>query len=302
MDDPLGLTSLRAEIARVAPEFAGGPVVPLGEGMDSRAVLAGADMVFRFAKHDDAADGLRREIALLPRLAPTLPLAVPRFECVAEHAGTGRPFVGYRLIRGEPLRRPLFDGLAGPVRDSAVDDLGAFLDALHAFPVGVAAACGVRPHGTRDQYDEDLRLARQAIWPLLGAEARRDIDARLQAHLDDDANFAARVLLHGDVWPEHVLFSPESGRIAGVIDLADVSIGDPDYDLAFLAMRLGPGFLASWLARRPCEDPARLAAKLRAIAMFNAVEDVSVGLERADRALVEAGIADLLHLRAGASA
>jgi hypothetical protein len=39
-----------------------------------------------------------------------------------------------------------------------------------------------------------------------------------------------------------VRFSRDLGRLAGVIDFGDVSIGDPDYDLAFLAMRLAEGF------------------------------------------------------------
>jgi hypothetical protein len=37
------------------------------------AVLVGESFVFRFAKHAEAAIGLRREMALLPRLAPSNP-------------------------------------------------------------------------------------------------------------------------------------------------------------------------------------------------------------------------------------
>jgi hypothetical protein len=78
-----------------------------------------------------------------------------------------------------------------------------------------------------------------------------------------------------------------------VIDFGDVSIGDPDYDLAFLALRLGPGFLAGLLRHRPHPDPARLAGKLRAFVLFNTIDDVFIGLERGDRALVDSALADL---------
>ncbi len=49
-----------------------------------------------------------------------------------------------------------------------------------------------------------------------------------------------------DLWPEHVLFSRTTGRLAGIIDFGDVCIGDPDYDLAFLARRLGQDFMINW--------------------------------------------------------
>jgi hypothetical protein len=89
------LEAIRREIVRVAPEFLREAIAVLGEGMDSFAVLVGDAVLFRFAKHDDAAKGLRREIALLPRLAPGLSLAIPRFQYVGKHSVTKLSFVGY---------------------------------------------------------------------------------------------------------------------------------------------------------------------------------------------------------------
>ena len=289
--------SIRSEIARVAPEFAGRPVAPLGEGMDSIAFSVGGTFVFRFAKHAEAAAGLRREIALLPRLAPRLPLDVPRLEYVGEHSGTGFPFVGYRLIRGEPLHRTLYDGLPEASREGVLADLASFLDAVHAFPTQEAAGCGVARHGERADYLEDLRRARDDVFTLLADPVRHRIESRLRAFLDDDAHFAdAPTLLHADLWPEHVLYSRAEGRLAGVIDFGDLSLGDPAYDLAFLALGLGPGFLAGLLRHRPHSDPARLAEKVRAFALFNAIEDVFFGLEQEDRSLIDSGLADLSEL------
>ena len=51
------LDAIRFEIARIVPEFECEPIVPLGEGMDSLAVLAGVAFVFRFTKHAEAALG-----------------------------------------------------------------------------------------------------------------------------------------------------------------------------------------------------------------------------------------------------
>ncbi len=295
--DGLDLESIRREIARIAPHFAGEPVARLGEGMDSLAVVVGEGFVFRFAKHAESAIGVGREVALLPRLAPMLGVEVPRFEYVGEHSVTRRPFVGYRLIRGEPLHRTVFDGLADDVRDRVLGELSAFLKAVHGFPVPEAMDCGVVPHGDRAGYTDELRAARNVVFPHLDNAVRRVVEARLEAYLEDDANFAMPpVLLHGDLWPDHVLYSPVAGRLAGIIDFSDVCIGDPAYDLAFLALTLGPGFVDGLLRHEPDPDLARLVRKVNAIALFNAIDDVSIGLERDDRPLVASGLKDLIDL------
>ncbi len=298
------IETIRAEIARVAPRFEGLPVVRLGEGMDSLAVLLGDDYVFGFAKHADAALGLERQAAILPHLAPTLPLEVPRLEYSGRTLANGLPFVGYPLIRGEPLDRASFEGLGPAAREGVFRDLAGFLGALHAFPVeralalgaappgSEAGSLGVAPFGSRADYGEALLRARGEVFPLLGGEARREVDSRLSAFLEDDGHFARPpVLLHADLWPEHVLYSTDLGRITGVIDFADVSIGDADYDLAFLATRLGPGFLDGLLRHLDHPDPARLPAKLDALALFNAIDDATIGLERGDRDLTGSALA-----------
>ncbi len=71
--------------------------------------------MFRFPRRSGVEEALELEIAVLPALAPMLPVNVPRFEFVARNP----LFVGYRLIRG----RPLVDEDAEGVR--------AFLEALH---------------------------------------------------------------------------------------------------------------------------------------------------------------------------
>jgi len=290
----IDLPAIGLEIARVAPALAGQPIVSLGEGMDNLAVLVGENVVFRFAKHDDAVDGLRREIALLPRLANRLALPIPRIEYAGEHSVTGWPFVGYGLIRGEPLLRPLYESLSKVSREGVASELAAFLSAIHTFPVEEARDCGVVIIGGRQGYAGDLERARTDVFPLLNARARHHVESRLGAFVEDDRNFDyAPVLLHGDVWPEHVLYSRAAGRLAGVIDFCDVSIGDPAYDIGFLAHRLGAEFTESLLGRYEHPDPAKLGQKIECFVLFNAIEDVWIGLERGDIFLVDAALGDL---------
>lgn len=64
-------------IARRFPELRGAPVERLASGWDNTVFLVGGDWVFRFPRRQMAIPGVEREIAVLPVLAPRLPLPVP---------------------------------------------------------------------------------------------------------------------------------------------------------------------------------------------------------------------------------
>jgi aminoglycoside 2''-phosphotransferase len=200
------------------------------------------------------------------------------------------------VIRGDPLHRPLYDSLPGATRDGPHGELAAFLKTVHALSIEEAVACGVTPDGGRVAYIEGLRRAQADVFPLLDDSVRGEVEFRLAAFLEEDANFVyAPMLLHADLWPEHVLFSRDVGRLAGVIDFGAVSISDPDYDLAFLALRLGSGVMAGLFRHYPRADHARLAEKIRCFAIINAIDDVFIGLDRGDSPLVNSALADLIE-------
>ena len=85
-------------------------------------MLVDDEWVFRFPRRSGVEEALEVEIALLPTLAAALPVDVPSFEYISRDP----LFVGYRLIRGEPLV------------DEDADGVRAVLDALHALdPTGL---------------------------------------------------------------------------------------------------------------------------------------------------------------------
>ena len=87
--------------------------------------------------------------------------------------------------------------------------------------------------------------------------------------------------LHADLKPAHVLC--ESGRLSGVIDWGDVSLGDPDFDLAVFAMFFGDAMLARLLEHLPDLDPAGVAEKTRFFTTLRRTQDLAFDLERGDR-------------------
>jgi aminoglycoside phosphotransferase (APT) family kinase protein len=134
-------TRYRAAIAAAFPALAIQSVRFLAEGWDSAAWEVNGDLVFRFPKRADVATWLRYEIALLPLLGPTLPVSAPHFAYIAEPSATfPYPFVGYRKLPGVPLT----DAPATLIQSERLAaQIGAFLTALHRFPVAHAVAYGV---------------------------------------------------------------------------------------------------------------------------------------------------------------
>src|SRR5918994_5307757 len=90
-------------------------ILEIDVGYDFEVAIVDDDWVFRFPRRSAVAQALELELVLLPAIAPVLPVDVPSFE----HVSRDPLFVGYRLIRGEPLV------------DEDADGVRAFLEALH---------------------------------------------------------------------------------------------------------------------------------------------------------------------------
>ncbi|MFD5825078.1 phosphotransferase [Lentzea sp. NPDC060358] len=187
----------------------------LGEGWDSTAVLVDG-WVQRRPRRAEIGPQLVRETAVMPWLAPRLPLPVP----VPEVVSADPVVVRHRLVPGEQV---------ADLTAAMGVQLGEFLLALHASSVDEAARLGVGP----------------LVLPVerFRAEVRVPGGEELLARLGD---LPADTLVHGDLGPEHVL--GRDGVLTGVIDFGDVHIGDAALDLAWALHSTPPEFAAA-LAR-----------------------------------------------------
>jgi aminoglycoside phosphotransferase (APT) family kinase protein len=185
--------------------------VEIDVGYDFEIAIVDDEWVFRFPRRPAVEEALEVEIALLPALAPALPVEVPSFEYVAREP----LFVGYRLIRGDRLT------------DEDSNGARAFLEALHAFdPSGLPLPRPDWVDAYRDQCAEFERL----VLPLLEKDRRAEAK-QLFGEVETLVNFEP-ALLHADLGPDHLLV--RDGRLAGVIDWADARLGDPALDYAWL--------------------------------------------------------------------
>jgi aminoglycoside 2''-phosphotransferase len=254
--------TLTAEQAAELVRARAGPpvseITELGRGTDSVAFRVDREWVLRFPMVANARASLRRELALLDRLAARLPVPVPCFEQVLVD-GEVLLGVGYRILDGCPLDSEWFTALPAGGQQRALTELAGFLDALHAFPLEAARAAGVIETLHNGGYHRGQRGLPARLTQLLTPAEVARLDAIVAAYERDHQPVAA--LVHADLKPAHVLCDPASGRLTGVLDWGDASIGDPDFDLALMALFFGASFQARLLEHLRGRDPAAIAAK-----------------------------------------
>jgi aminoglycoside phosphotransferase (APT) family kinase protein len=244
------------------PDLADARLEFLDAGWDQTVWLAhgatspDAGWAFRFPRRAIAVPGLRREIAVLPRLR--LPLPIPRPVCVGEPAcGFPWPWFGGPFIPG---REPL--GLSESARAALGRPLGEFLRALHADP---GHGLPEDPFGRADMAKR-VRLARERL-DALGEPVP---EALFTAALELPPPAAPR-LAHGDLHFRHLLVD-EAGRAAGVIDWGDLCRADPAIDMALYWCLLPPaGREAFRAAYGPVSDAQLLRARVLAVMLCAAL-------------------------------
>jgi aminoglycoside 2''-phosphotransferase len=273
--------------------------VPIEEGWSSFILEVNGETIFRFPRRPDILPGLRREMALLPDLAPALSVAVPQYEYVwpgvEDGAGACRwPFVGYRKIAGLPLDAALLGSV--PAQALAAS-LAAAVTELHCFPVARAAELGV-PGGSaadwRREYRETYGWVQRLVCPLLEEAVLARMTALWEGFLEHEANFRFRpALVHRDLCGDHILCVPAAGRVNGIIDWEDAAIGDPAIDFVGVLWACGPEFTAQVLAayRGPVDETfwSRVVFYRRIVPAY----EIQFGLETGQPLHVAQGLADL---------
>ena len=281
----------RALIGDRVPGLRDAPLRLLGEGWDSTVWQAGNEWVFRFPRREMVVPGFLREVEVLPRLAPALPLPVPVAEVRGEPDERFRwPWGGFRILPGRELVEVAADAEAS-VRYGR--GLGRFLRALHDIdPASVTAGGELLPIDAVRRADmpfrverteEQLgRLAELRLWRPPPAFAAVMEDARGLPEPDE------LVICHGDLHLRHLLVS-DAGELAGVIDWIDVCRGDACLDLLLYWGYLDEGGREAFLAEYgPVDDVRMLRARVITVSIWGALAEYAhaVGMERLARVAV----------------
>ena len=249
---------------------AGPEITPVTEGGEHATWWVGSRHVLRLAPNRAATVRQRRELRLRDLVRPYLPVAVPASVAHGEWA----PGLTYTLDTKLP-------GRSGEDQDvSAVGeaDLAGLLTGLREVPARQTEALGI-PRTAPRSLEELRRAAEQAAERLAAADefdAARLLQLTQAGAIQLAAQTGTAALVHHDLKGEHLVVSTD-GRVRGVLDWTDATLGDPAEDIAGLALAVGspaavraatlagygarPCLRGLWLAR--CDTVVRLADSLK---------------------------------------
>jgi aminoglycoside phosphotransferase (APT) family kinase protein len=226
VDEPL----VRRLIAGQFPELELATLRPFAEGWDNAVWLVGERWAFRFPRRNMAIAGVEREIAVLPALAPRLPVRIPAPVFVGHPAlGYPWPFFGAELLPGIEAGDAALDDEA---RIRLAPALAGFLRTLHDTEVDHELPHdpnwrGDMPRRVEMTVDWLERLEREGVWRAPAAVSE------LLAEADALPATTRSVLCHGDLHFRHLLVDAH-GTLTGVIDWGDLCRGEPAIDLSLL--------------------------------------------------------------------
>ncbi|MGX9967006.1 aminoglycoside phosphotransferase family protein [Roseomonas sp. F4] len=207
------------------PRWAELPVRPVVEGgINNLTFRLGAHLLIRLPSAARYVAQVAKEQAWLPRLAPLLPLPIPRPLALGQPGEDFPwPWSIYEWIEGDTARP---ERITDPLR--LADDLAAFLRALQAADAREGPAAGEHNFhrgGALAVYDAETRAGITSLRAEIDAPAAMAIwEAALASRWD-----AAPVWIHGDVAPGNLLL--RQGRLCAVIDFGNLGVGDPACDL-----------------------------------------------------------------------
>jgi aminoglycoside phosphotransferase (APT) family kinase protein len=193
-------------------------------GSDHVLYRLGDELVARLPRKARVDDQIDKERAWLPRLAPSLPVAVP-VPLAKGAPGAGYPFSWsvYRWLKGDEVPADGVDDHTLAV------DLAAFVRALGR----IESAGG--PHAGLQNFLRGAPLAlrdeatRAALAQLEGAVDTAAATAAWEEALRVPAWTAPQVWVHGDLTPENML--AQRGRLAAILDFGCLGVGDPAVDV-----------------------------------------------------------------------
>jgi aminoglycoside phosphotransferase (APT) family kinase protein len=226
---------VQALLAEQFPELDGSSARFLGEGWDNSVWVVEESWAFRFPRRAAAVPLVSRELAVLPRIAPLVPVPIPVPSFVGEPGERYPwPFFGAPLLPG---REPANAALTDEAREELGAELGRFLRLLHRIEIDTEL-----PVDPNRRADMSFRVprARECLAEIRAAGIWRP-PARVEPMLEAAFRLPpsdTEVVLHGDLHLRHILVSER--RLSAVIDWGDACMGDPSIDLQLVWCLLPP--------------------------------------------------------------
>lgn len=213
----------------IASQFTDWADLPIEEvqpnGHDNRTFRLGSEMSVRLPSHECYVAQVEKEQEWLPKLAPHIPLQIPRPLALGVPDSTYPwQWSVYRWIEGQSALIGWIDNL-----DGFAEALAQFLRALHLVETEGGPEAGQHNFfrgGSLSVYDTETRTAIEVLDALVDHVAVTEVwEAALQTTWQEDP-----VWVHGDLAPSNLLV--RSGCLVAILDFGCSGVGDPACDLA----------------------------------------------------------------------
>lgn len=264
IDDSL----VRALIKESLPEAAGAPLRRLETTGSTNALFRlGDDLVVRLPRRPGGSAEIEKEERWSAYLQPNLSTPIPEVVLVGEPAhGFPEPWSVVRWLDGATPEPPA----PGEERGLLANDLAAFVGGLRETPVPPEAREDTTLNGYRAKplhtMDAQIRSDLLACRELPGLDLDLDAAEQLwERTLALPAPEPRNCWLHSDLLAENVLTA--GGRLAAVLDLGALAVGDPTADLMVAWDLLGPADRAMFRDRLGVDDPTWARGRAWALAL-----------------------------------
>lgn len=232
---------LKERVRKILPDIEIQSLEMHQEGLVNDVVIINNTWVVRFTKTDFAQELMDMEYRLLDLLAPALSLHVPQPEKIAPDV------LIYPHLEGCDFTREIWMTAPGMSQQALADQLGNFLHELHGIPT--ANLAWDIPHTlapvSRDTWAETYDRLLEKVEPLLLPHQLAWMQDLFDVPLSTPGFFDFEpVLIHGDLVPYHILYSPEKHQLNGIIDFGTAGLGDPATDLGSLISSYGESLVS----------------------------------------------------------
>ena len=227
-------------IRAIMPELAVDHFEVDQEGLINQVVIVNRQLVFRFARNEQAARILETELKILdlvrPRLGVHVPTPIYRSpDCMV-----------YPFLNGKTLSRKLVLAAEESTQGAIAEQLGVFLYKMHTTNVSDAGwqiPLTRAPVRQKDWLDIQTRLKKK-VYPLLQKYQIEWLDDLLGNALETPGFFEYPLsLIHGDLASYHILYDPQEQKINAVIDFGMAGLGDAASDVGGLINIYGESFV-----------------------------------------------------------
>ena len=176
----------------------------LGEGLDSAAYLVNNEYVFKKSKHQESAENMKKEIAVLRYLEGKLPINIPKIDYYDEENN----ICGYKELKGMVLTPEIYLSMNREEQEQLAKNLA-------------------------EDYKHDYETLKTTIYDKIPNRSKAYIDELFTRILTDEKIIKYSVALcHNDLSCKHIIM--KNNRAVGIIDFGDVAITDRDKDFVYL--------------------------------------------------------------------